>query len=133
MSIAGMASGMENDQMRAINAQSANQRFSSQDRANSNLLSSIGQQARGDSNERGRAFDSVNQKQNLLLDISKNQGSDTINQNDSLFQAMLGRRGALTDANAAIWKGVGDMFRSVGGGISSTSESFERMKTLGSE
>jgi uncharacterized alpha-E superfamily protein len=117
-------------QMGNINLNSANQRMTAEQRANDNLLNSLSQTASATARERGLEFDSLSRKQDNQFGVARERGLGYMDLLDRNFQDSQASSAAIANAKASIWSGVGDTFRSIGGGIASDNMAREKMKYL---
>lgn len=118
MSIAGLAANQESRAMRDINMQSAQFGANAKQNANSQYLSSLTTLAGATSRERGLEFQSGLDKSNMILGLTKEAGLTVLDKAYQNQQQAMAMAGAVADSRASILTGVGDVFRSIGGGIS---------------
>ena len=117
MNIAGQAASQEAANMRGINTQNAQSSFSRQQNAGQTLIGSLGQLASATARERGLEYESMLQKQQSILNLTREGGVGSMDMAYRNQQEQLSRRSAIVDAQASAWSGVGDVFRSVGQGF----------------
>lgn len=117
MNIAGHAASQEAANMRGINTQNAQSSFSRQQNAGQTLIGSLGQLASATARERGLEYESMLQKQQNILNLTREGGVGSMDMAYRNQQEQLARRSAIVDAQASAWSGVGDVFRSVGQGF----------------
>lgn len=117
LSIAGAASGQESANMRTINAQNAQNAYASRQNAGQNLISSLSNLAQATARERGLEYESLLQKQQNILGLTKEQGLGGMDLAYRGQQEDFARRAALADSVNSMWSGIGDVFGSVGQGI----------------
>lgn len=130
MSLAGMTGAQENQQMQGISLNTANRAQSQQQQANQSMISSIAQTAAAAARERGMEFESILGKSNRLMDLTKEKGLGAMDLAYNQQQEQFARQGAVQDAKSAIYSGFGDIFRSIGGGISAANMQNQQMSIL---
>ena len=117
MSLAGMVGDQENQQMQGINIDTANRGQTLQQQANQYRYSSIIQTAAATARERGMEFDSILNKSNAMIGLTKDKGLGDMDLEWNLGQTNMAQRGALANSNAAMISGMGGVFKAMGGGI----------------
>lgn len=130
MSLAGMVGDQENQQMQGINLDSANRGQTLQQQANQNRYSSIVQTAAATARERGMEFDSILNKSNAMLDLTKEKGLGAMDMEWNLGQANMAQKGAVANSKAAMWSGIGGIFKAMGGGIAQQQMQDQQMSYL---
>ena len=133
LSIAGAASGQESANMRAINTQNAQSSFANRQSAGQNLISSLSNLAQATAREKGLEYESMLQKQQNILGLTKEQGVGGLELAYRGQQEDFARRAALQDAYSSMWSGVGDVFRGVGQGITNYNLMNSQMQMLGEQ
>lgn len=127
MSIAGQAANQESRAMRDINLQNAQVSVNAKQSANNNYLSSLTTLAGATAKERGLEFQSGLDKSNMVLNLTKEGGMTVLDRAYQNQQQAMAMSGAVADARASIYSGIGDVFRSVGGGITQAQNQNEMM------
>jgi len=117
LSIAGSAYGNERASMRGINTQNAQDAFSRGQQSSNNLLNSLGDLANATARERGLEFESLFNKEQGILGLTRDKGLGGMDLAYRGQQEDFARRAALVDSQASLFNGVGDVFRSVGQGF----------------
>ncbi len=130
MSLAGLVNANENQQMQGINIDTANRGQSLQQQANQNVISTIAQTAAAKARERGLEFESLLNKQQNIQGLTREQGLGSMDLAYRQKQEQFARQGAVQDARSAIYSGFGDIFKSIGGGISQTNMQNQQMDIL---
>lgn len=133
LSIAGAASGQEASNMRAINTQNAQSAYANRQSAGQNLIGSLSNLAQATARERGLEYESMLQKQQNILGLTKEQGLGGMELAYRGQQEDFARRAALTDAQSSMWSGIGDVFRGVGQGITNYNLMNSQMEMLGNQ
>lgn len=117
MSLAGMVGSQENQQMQNINIDTANRKQSMEQQANQARISTIANTAAATARERGLEFQSILNKSNQTIDLTRERDLGRLNQDWNLAQANMAQRGALANSNAAIFSGLGNIVRAMGNGV----------------
>ncbi len=130
MSLAGMVGGQEDQQMQRINIDTANRGMDMQQRANQNMISTIASTAAATARERGLEFDSILGKSNATMSLAREKGLGEMDQNWNLAQQNMAQRGALANSNAAIFSGIGGIFKAMGGGVAQMNMQNQQMELL---
>jgi len=130
MSLAGLVGGQEAQQMQGINYDTANRMQSNQQQANQAVISSIANTAAATARERGLEFESILNKSNATLGLAKERGLGSLDMNWNLEQQKQAQSAAVANSNAAIMSGVGNIFRSMGGGIAQQNMQNQQMELL---
>lgn len=124
------AQGQENEQMRNITQSSMQTRQQMQQQAQQNYLSTLGQTAAADLQQRGIQFESEYQKQANILGLSKEQLGQSMALEQDLFSQEQAKAAALANANAAIWSGIGGLASNIGGGLMNLQSQQNNMNLL---
>lgn len=130
MSLAGMVGANENQQMQDINVNTANRRQMVEQQANQSVISTMAQTAAAMARERGLQFESVLGKQQSIMGLTKEQGLGALDMDYNQQQEQFARQGALQDARSAIYSGFGDIFKSIGGGITQMNTQNQQMDIM---
>jgi len=130
MSLAGLVGGQEAQQMQGINYDTANRMQSNQQQANQAVISSIANTAAATARERGLEFESILNKSNATLGLAKERGLGSLDMNWNLEQQKQAQSAAVANSNAAMMSGVGNIFRSMGGGIAQQNMQNQQMDLL---
>lgn len=130
MSLAGMVGGQEDQQMQRINIDTANRGMDMQQRANQNMISTIASTAAATARERGLEFDSILGKSNATMSLAREKGLGEMDQNWNLAQQNMAQRGAVANSNAAIFSGIGGIFKAMGGGVAQMNMQNQQMELL---
>ena len=126
-----LGQNQEGSQMQNIDALVQGQRQSMIQNAQQQYLNSMAQTAAASARERGLEFGSLSAKQNTLLDITKTGFQADMALENQLFNQEMAKRGAVTDARAAIWSGVGNIGMDIGkslmamGGVNAQTNAFK--------
>jgi len=130
MSLAGLVGGQENQQMQNINIESANRGDWMRRMADQNMVGTIAQTAAATARERGLEFESILNKSNAGINLAREKGLGEMDQNWNLGQTNMAQRGALANSSAALFSGIGGIFRSMGGGIAQQNMQNQQMELL---
>ena len=130
MSLAGMVGANENQQMQNINIDTANRRQSMQQQANQSVVSTMAQTAATMARERGLQFESILGKQQNIMGLTKEQGLGALDMDYRQQQEQFARQGAVQDARSAIYSGFGDIFKSIGGGLTQMNTQNQQMEVM---
>jgi len=130
MSLAGLVGNQENQQMQNINIDTANRTQNLQAQANRDRISTIAQTAAASARERGLEFESLLGKQKDIYGLTREKGLGEIDMNWNLAQQNMAQRGALANSNAALFSGVGGIFKAMGGGIAQQNMQNQQMDLL---
>jgi len=125
-----LGQNQEGAQMQNINLQVGQQRQEMQQRAQQNLLSTLGQTAAAQAQQAGLEFESQQQKAQQILGLGREQLGQSIALEDQLFGAEQAKAAALQQARSAIWSGIGGIAQSVGSGLMGMSAQQNQMKAL---
>lgn len=113
------AQNQENAQMQDINVQTQQQRQQQAQLAQQNYLAQLGESAAAQAREQGLQFQSLSNRENTILNTQAQNLQSGMNLQQSLFQQEQAKAGALADAKAAIWSGLGGVASQIGSGMMS--------------
>lgn len=113
------AQNQENAQMQDINVQTQQQRQQQAQLAQQNYLAQLGESAAAKARESGLEFQSLSNRENTILNTQAQNLQAGMNLQQSLFQQEQAKAGALADAKAAIWSGLGGIGSQIGSGMMS--------------
>lgn len=117
MTAALFAQNQEGAQMRDIDVQSLQARQGLEQQAQQNYLSSLGQTAAAQAQQAGLQFQSESQRASNVLGLQQSMFEGGLNLEQNLFAQQQAKAGALANANAAIWSGVGGLAGGIGKGL----------------
>jgi hypothetical protein len=130
MTAALFAQNQENQQMRDIDIQSGQTRQSLEQQAQQNYLSSLGQTAAAQAQQAGMQFQSESQRANNVLNAQQRMFEGGMNLDQNLFAQEQAQAGAVANANAAIWSGIGGLAGGVGKGLMDLNSQNQQMGLL---
>lgn len=130
MALAGMVGANENQQMQDININTANRRQTMEQQANQSVVSTMAQTAAAMARERGLQFESILGKQQNIMGLTKEQGLGNLDMDYRQQQEQFARQGAVQDARSAIYSGFGDIFKSIGGGLTQMNTQNQQMEVM---
>jgi hypothetical protein len=125
-----MGQNQEGAQMQNINLQVGQQRQEMQQRAQQNLLSTLGQTAAAQAQQAGLQFQSEQQKAQQILGLGREKLGQSMSLEEQLFGAEQARAAAVQQARSAIWSGIGGIAQSVGSGLMGMSAQQNQMDML---
>lgn len=94
--------------------------------AQQNLLSSLGATAAAAAQQRGMEFESQAAKAQQILGLQGQKMQAGLSLEQQLFEEEQAKRGALANARAAIFSGIGDIASTIGGGLMQSAQ-FDKM------
>jgi hypothetical protein len=112
-----MGQNQEGAQMQNINLQVGQQRQEMQQRAQQNVLATLGQTALAQAQQAGMEFESQQQKAQQVLGLGREQLGQSMALEQNLFGQEQAKAAAVAQARAAIWSGIGGIAGSVGSGL----------------
>ena len=130
MGLTGMIQANENQQNQITNADSARLRQSNEQQANQLRVSTMAQTAAAMARERGLQFESILGKQQNIMGLTKEQGLGALDMDYRQQQEQFARQGAVQDARSAIYSGFGDIFKSIGGGLTQMNTQNQQMEVM---
>jgi hypothetical protein len=125
-----MGQQQEGAQMQNIDLQVGQQRQEIQQRAQQNLLATLGQTAAAQAQQAGLQFESEQQKAQQILGLGREQLGQSMALENQLFGAEQAKAAAVQQARSAIWSGIGGIAQSVGSGLMGMSAQQNQMDML---